>query len=124
MKKIWMAALLMPAFALAQDAAGNPEKGKLLFMKVGCYECHGTVGQGTLAGARPGPPRLNAAGVIRYVPRPAGQMPAFTEKVLSDQDLADAYPYLKTIPPPKAVTAIPLFEALKPKESFQQKKRP
>ena len=115
MNKIWMAALLMPTFALAQDAAGNPEKGKLLFMKVGCYECHGTVGQGTLAGARLGPPRLNAAGVIRYVRRPAGQMPAFTEKVLSDQDLADVYAYLKTIPPPKAVKDIPLLEGLKSK---------
>jgi ubiquinol-cytochrome c reductase cytochrome c subunit len=110
MKKIWIAALLLPAFAHAQDAAGNAEKGKLLFMKVGCYECHGTVGQGTLAGARLGPPRLNAAGVIRYVRRPPGQMPAFTSKVLSDQELTDIYAYLKSIPEPKPVKDIPLLE--------------
>src|SRR5260370_21020234 len=100
MKKIWMAALLMPAFALAQDAAGNPEKGKLLFMKVGCYECHGTVGQGTLAGARLGPPRLDAAGGIRYVRPPAGHMPSFNPKGLNGPDLADVYAYLKPLPPP------------------------
>jgi ubiquinol-cytochrome c reductase cytochrome c subunit len=113
MKKIWMVALLLPAFALAQDAPGNAEKGKLLFMKVGCYECHGTVGQGTLAGARLGPPRLNAAGVIRYVRRPAGQMPAFTNKVLSDQELTDVYAFLKSIPEPKAVKDIPLLDGLR-----------
>jgi ubiquinol-cytochrome c reductase cytochrome c subunit len=113
MKKIWMAALLMPALALAQDAAGNAENGKRTFMKVGCYECHGTVGQGTLAGARIGPPRLNAQGLLRYVRRPAGQMPAFTNKVLSDQELADVYAFLKTIPEPKPVKDIPLLDGVR-----------
>src|SRR5712664_1054394 len=119
MQKIWFpivaAAMLLAAAASAQDATGNAENGKRIFMKNGCYECHGTLGQGTIAGARLGPPRLNAAGVIRYVRRPAGQMPAFTEKVMSDQELADVYAYLKTIPPPKTVKDIPLLEGLKSK---------
>ena len=44
-------------------------------------ECHGYAGQGTIAGARIGPPVLNAQGMIRYIRRPAGAMPAFTDKV-------------------------------------------
>lgn len=103
--------LLAVLFALsvhAQDA----ENGKRIFMKVGCYECHGTVGQGTIAGPRIGPPRLNAQSLIRYVRRPAGQMPAFTDKVMSDQDLTDVYAFLKTIPPAKPSKDIPLLNDL------------
>jgi ubiquinol-cytochrome c reductase cytochrome c subunit len=109
MKILWIAALLLPAVAAAQDNPGNAENGKHIFLKIGCYECHGTVGQGTLAGARIGPPRLNLAGVLRYVRRPGGQMPAFTEKVLTDRDLTDIFAYLKSIPEPKAAKDIPLL---------------
>ena len=115
MTKIYFALLLLPAIALAQDATGNADNGKRIFMKNGCFECHGTVGQGTIAGARIGPPPLNAQGVIRYVRRPAGQMPAFTDKVMSDQELIDVYTYLKTIPPAKPAKDIPLLSDLRAK---------
>ena len=115
MTKICFAALLLPVIALAQDATGNADNGKRIFMKNGCFECHGTVGQGTIAGARIGPPALSAQGVIRYVRRPAGQMPAFTEKVMPDQELIDVYTYLKTIPPAKPAKDIPLLSELRPK---------
>jgi ubiquinol-cytochrome c reductase cytochrome c subunit len=115
MKKILFAAVVVASAACAQDAAGNAENGKRIFMKNGCFECHGTVGQGTIAGARIGPPPLNAQGLIRYVRRPAGQMPAFTEKVMSDQELTDVYAYLKTIPAPKPAKDIPLLSDLRAK---------
>lgn len=115
MTKICFAALLLSVIALAQDATGNADNGKRIFMKNGCFECHGTVGQGTIAGARIGPPPLNAQGLIRYVRRPAGQMPAFTEKVMSDQELTDVYTYLKTIPAAKPAKDIPLLSDLRPK---------
>jgi ubiquinol-cytochrome c reductase cytochrome c subunit len=114
MKKILFAGIVLASAALAQDA-GNAENGKRIFMKNGCFECHGTVGQGTIAGARIGPPPLNAQGLIRYVRRPAGQMPAFTEKVMSDQELTDVYTYLKTIPAPKPAKDIPLLSDLRAK---------
>lgn len=115
MQKLLLAALLLTALVLAQDPAGNPEAGKRLYMKNGCYQCHGTVGQGTIAGARIGPPPLSAQGLIHYVRRPAGQMPAFTEKVMSDQELTDVYAFLKTIPPPKPSKDIPLLNDLRGK---------
>lgn len=99
----------------AQDSAGNADAGKLLYMKKGCYQCHGTVGQGTIAGARIGPPPLSAQGLIRYVRRPAGQMPAFTEKVMSDRELTDVYSFLKTIPQAKRSKDIPLLNDLRGK---------
>jgi ubiquinol-cytochrome c reductase cytochrome c subunit len=115
MRKILVAGILLAALARAQDSAGNAEAGKRLYMKNGCYQCHGTVGQGTVAGARIGPPPLSVQGLIRYVRRPAGQMPAFTEKVMSDRQLTDVYAYLKTIPPPKPSKEIPLLNDLRGK---------
>jgi ubiquinol-cytochrome c reductase cytochrome c subunit len=112
MQKLLLAALLLTALVQAQDTAGNFEAGKRLYMKNGCYQCHGTVGQGTIAGARIGPPPLSAQGLIRYVRRPAGQMPAFTEKVMSDRELTDIYAFLKTIPPPKPSKDVPLLNDL------------
>ena len=113
MRTILLGAILVAASVWAQDSAGNPEAGKRLYMKNGCYQCHGTVGQGTIAGVRIGPPPLSAQGLIRYVP--AGQMPAFTEKVMSDGELTNVYSFLKTIPPPKPSKDVPLLNDLRGK---------
>ena len=115
MKTILLVAIVLASAAFAQDATGNADTGKRIFMKNGCFECHGTVGQGTIAGARIGPPPLNAQGLIRYVRRPAGQMPAFTEKVMSDRELTDVYSFLKTIPPPRPSKDVPLLNDLRGK---------
>ena len=115
MRKLLFAALLLTALVHAQDSAGNAEAGKRLYMNKGCFQCHGTVGQGTIAGVRIGPPPLSAQGLIRYVRRPAGQMPAFTEKVMSDRELTDVYAFLKTIPPPKPSKDVPLLNDLRGK---------
>ena len=50
-----------------------------------------TSARATKDGARIGPPVLNVPGLIRYVRRPAGAMPAFTEKVITDAELTDIY---------------------------------
>lgn len=105
--------LVSAAWTQTGPATGNADNGKKLFLKDGCYECHGYVGQGTKDGARIGPPVLNLQAVIRYVRRPTGAMPAFTDKVLSDAELTDIYAYLRSIPPPKAIKDIPLLDELK-----------
>ena len=103
-----------PVIAAPQTApAGNVEKGKQLFMKQNCYYCHGTAGQGGRDGARIAQTSLNLQGVIRYVRKPAGAMPAFTEKILSDQELTDIYAYLKSLPAAKQPKDIPLLDQIK-----------
>lgn len=104
-----VALMAAPAFLMAQD----PANGKRVFLRDGCYECHGYNGQGTVAGARLAPPVLNAQGMIRYIRKPAGAMPAFTDKVLSDQEVNDIYAYLKTMPGPKPVKDIPLLDQIR-----------
>jgi len=88
-----------------QDAAN----GKKLFTKDGCYQCHGTQGQGTTAGARLAPKPLALAALITYVRQPKGQMPPYTAKVISDAELADIRAYLSSIPEPPPAKNIPLL---------------
>src|ERR1700689_921964 len=103
--RIFIAALFTAAVALAQS---NPENGKRLFVKLGCYTCHGYQGQGGGAGAKLAPRPIAAAALIAYVRHPAGSMPPFTSKVVSDQDLKDIHAYLASVPAPPPAKDIPL----------------
>ena len=117
MKKVCCVGLMvfglsLPSFA---QTSGNAEEGKRLFIKHNCYYCHGTSGQGGRDGARIAQTALNLQGLMRYVRRPAGGMPAFTERILSDRELTDIYAYLKSLPAAKAPKDIPLLEQIRDK---------
>lgn len=94
-----------------QDSAqkGDLLKGKQLFSKYGCSECHGTMGQGTSAGARLAPKPIALPALIAYVRGPKGQMPPYTAKVVSNAELADIRAYLATIAEPPSAKSIPLL---------------
>ena len=91
-----------------QPGGANAENGKRLFMTYYCYACHGTEGQGGAG------PRLVARAtpdsLIRYVRKPTGgNMPAYTSKVIADQDLMDIHAYLRSIPPSPSAETIALL---------------
>ena len=100
-----------PQAAAEVTPSGNAENGKRLFTRDGCYECHGFDGQGAQQTAAPtiGPPPLPFSAFANYIHHPAGSMPPYTTKVLSDAELADIYAYLKSIPPPPSPKNIPLL---------------
>jgi len=87
---------------------GNPENGRRLFMKNGCYECHGTMGQGG-TGPRLAPKPLATAALTAYVRKPAGGMPPYSAKVMPDSEVADIRAYLAAIPEPPPAKSIPLL---------------
>jgi mono/diheme cytochrome c family protein len=90
---------------------GNKDNGRKLFRSDGCYECHGTEGQGAaqVTGPRVGPPQLSFEGFTAQLRHPSGQMPPYTSKVVSDQDLADLYAYLQSRPKAAQAKDIPLL---------------
>src|SRR5262245_66443989 len=91
--------------------SGNAKAGQALFLKIGCYQCHGSEGQGGAAGPRIGrSPMLAFRAFVGYVRAPRGEMPPYTEKVLAEKDLADIYAYLSSLPPPPALDSIPLLK--------------
>jgi mono/diheme cytochrome c family protein len=98
-----------------QKPAGNVENGKRLFTKMTCYYCHGTEGQGSIAGVGPRialVPR-SLENFSRYVRRPTGRMSGYSETVLPEPDLADIYAFLRSLPAAKPVGEIALLEQLR-----------
>jgi mono/diheme cytochrome c family protein len=90
---------------------GNAQNGNRIYTSDGCYECHGRVGQGSQQTGAPrvGPPALTIDAFARYIHAPTGNMPPYTSKVVSDQDVADIYAFLKSVPPAPAAKDIPLL---------------
>jgi mono/diheme cytochrome c family protein len=88
-----------PIAAAADDPA--VARGKTLFARVGCYECHGYAAQGGAAGPHIAAIAWPYAAFAAYVRHPAREMPPFTAKVLSDADLAAIYAYVRSLPAPQ-----------------------
>ena len=101
-------AVATSAALLAQAPKGDAKNGQKLFENYGCYQCHGHVGQGG-AGARIAPKPIPWAAFSKYVRQPTDQMPPYTAKVVPDNQLADIYAYLETIPAAPPVKSVPLL---------------
>ncbi len=134
---VGLSMLVIPASVLGQTGAGigtssttqvaqsggapqgRADNGRQLFKKVGCYECHGTEAQGSLAstewtsgprlGPNPAPFRLFTR-YVRHAPKAPQIMPPYTTKVLSDQDLADIYAFLQSVRPSVPIDEVPVLE--------------
>jgi mono/diheme cytochrome c family protein len=108
MRRLLLLLILGCAAVIAQTKPGNAENGKRLYLKNGCYQCHGQSGQGGLAGARLAQTKLAQAAFIAYVRNPApGGMPPYRAQVMTDQELADVWTYIKTFPEPPPAKSIP-----------------
>jgi ubiquinol-cytochrome c reductase cytochrome c subunit len=100
--------IALPLPAASQSApAGNAEAGRQLFVRKGCYQCHGREGQGApITGPRLGPNPLALAAFVRAVRTPRAQMPPYTEKLVSDAELADIRAFLDARPRPASIDAL------------------
>jgi len=107
-KRLAATAFAAAAFGLgassvqAQDAPpGDAANGKRLYLADGCFTCHGRSGQG---GAFNGPaPSLAKTdmpfdGFKAELRDPANDMPAYSMAVLSDQEIADIYAFVQSLP--------------------------
>src|SRR5262245_53368160 len=80
--------------------AGDAKRGETNYAKYGCWECHGYTGQ-TGNGARLATTVMNANGFVNYLRNPrTNQMPLYSAKVISDQEGADLFAYIKTFKKP------------------------
>lgn len=99
MKFLLSACLLFPVLVRGAEAP-SPEHGKQLYVKNGCFECHGYAGQGgqvrttRLAGTKMTPDAF----LVFVRNPPPGEMPPYSMKVITNEDLADIWSYIKTFP--------------------------
>jgi ubiquinol-cytochrome c reductase cytochrome c subunit len=96
LRHLTLAALAAGVFS-GNAFAGDAAKGKVAFVQHGCYQCHGTVGQGG-AGAKLAPKPLPEEAFTSFVRTTNRQMPPYSEQILSNEDLGDIYAYLESIP--------------------------
>ena len=105
-----VAAIIGAAQTAPLTSAGDAKTGKQLYKNYGCYQCHGYEGQGALStGPRLGPDPLPFSEFTAYLREPRGEMPPYTAKVVSDQDMADIYAFLKSLPHPPDARSISLL---------------
>src|SRR5687767_4820998 len=106
----WTSAAAQTAQSLGAPA-GDARRGAKLYVDQLCHACHGTVGQGGERGAGPRiyPNPFPYAAWVMQVRKPRAVMPAYSEKYVSDQDLADMYHYLFSTKPSPAAKDIPLL---------------
>lgn len=99
---LFAAAILGAATAGAQDApTGDAAHGRVVFLKEACFTCHGRVGEG---GAYNGPAPVLAQTALPFegfraqIRNPVNDMPAYSDAVLSDKDIADIYAFVRSLP--------------------------
>ncbi len=97
------------AFGEASAVAASAEKGKVGFVQHGCWQCHGYQGQGAVTGLKLAPDPIPFETLSTFVRTTNRNMPPFREEILSNDDLADIYAYLQSIPKDPDPASIPLL---------------
>ena len=90
----------------AEGAVGNPTNGQSLFFSLGCNVCHGDLGEG-LVGPTIAMTIVPLDRVITQYREPLEAMTAFPADQVSDEDIADIYAWLQTVPRPPVADEIP-----------------
>jgi len=107
-----VAAIVLPdTSVVAQPAApaGNTESGHKLYDSVGCFQCHGYVGQGGgAAGPTLAKTKLPFDAFLQQLRKPSNQMPPYEAVVLSDQAAADIFAYIGSLPGPTDMSKVTL----------------
>jgi mono/diheme cytochrome c family protein len=110
--RVFAAAALAAAGVLVASAASAADagRGKELYIKVGCYACHGYDAQGASTGPKLVPDPMPPEALASYIRNSAPTlMPPYSEKVLGDPEVADIHAYLASIKPSPSAKDIPLL---------------
>src|SRR5262245_61442272 len=105
-------AAVAAGLVLAQSAAhaADAAKGKQNFMKYGCWQCHGTQGQGSpVTGPKLAPDPIPLEAMSSFIRSSRRQMPPYRVEVLPEDDLADIHAYLSSVPKATDYKTIPLL---------------
>jgi mono/diheme cytochrome c family protein len=95
-----------------QQAApkGDAKAGQQLYASIGCWECHGSQAQGgAVTGPRLAHTALPFAAVLQQLRVPQNAMPPYEPAAASDEDVANIYAWLESLPAPQSAANIPLL---------------
>jgi mono/diheme cytochrome c family protein len=110
MKSSFTAAFAMTSLISSAAFAADATKGRETFVKNGCYSCHGYNGQGGNTGPKLAPDPMELDALKSFIRSSAPTlMPAYSEHVLGDADVADIHAWLASQPKMKNPKEIPLL---------------
>ncbi|HZY41086.1 MAG TPA: c-type cytochrome [Anaerolineae bacterium] len=90
--------------SVASADAGDAARGQHLWQDVKlCKNCHGANGEGAYAGPRAGDGK-SADDWLKQVRTPRANMPHFNDVQVSNQEVADMWTYMQTLPAPASFT--------------------
>jgi mono/diheme cytochrome c family protein len=95
-----------------QQAApkGDAKAGQQLYMSIGCWECHGSQAQGgAVTGPRLAHTALPFGAMLQQLRVPQNAMPPYEPASVSDEDVANIYAWLESLPAPQSAANIPLL---------------
>jgi ubiquinol-cytochrome c reductase cytochrome c subunit len=101
-------AAITASFLSGNALAADATKGKAAYVKNGCFQCHGFVAQGGAA-VKLAPQPMPYEAFSNFVRTARRAMPPYSEQILSNDDLADIYAYVASIPAPTDYKTIPLL---------------
>jgi ubiquinol-cytochrome c reductase cytochrome c subunit len=107
--QVWLAAVaagLVLGFASMSSAS---EKGKQLYVKHGCWQCHGFVGQGGITGPALAPNVMPLEAMSSFVRNANRSMPPYKEAILPEADMKEIHAYLVALPKPADPKSIKLL---------------
>jgi mono/diheme cytochrome c family protein len=102
-------AAIAAGFLTGNALAGDIEKGKVAYIKNGCFQCHGFAAQGGQAGPKLAPDTMPIEAMVQFVRTSRRAMPPYSEEILSDGDLGDIHAFLTSLPKPPDPKTIPLL---------------
>lgn len=108
-RNIWLAALAAGLLWQGPAFAADAGKGKDLYVKNGCWQCHGFVGQGGIAGPKIAPDPMPADALVTFLRTTNRAMPPYREAILSNADIADIHAYLASMSKPGDYKSVPLL---------------
>ena len=101
-----------PVWAQSAPPKGDAANGKKVYLADGCFQCHGRVGQGGLM-TGPAPilaqTKMPYAAFSRQLRNPINDMPPYPANLLPEQEMADIYAYLQSLPGRRPVKDIPIL---------------
>lgn len=102
-------AILASAQPLAAQEAprGDRVTGRQAYLKNGCQNCHGSVGQGGGPGPVLADTQLPYEAYVAQMRTPSNIMPAYSGLLMTDRELADVFAYLRALPGPRAERDMP-----------------
>ena len=107
--RVWLAALAAGLVISLGSVSSASEKGKQLFVKHGCWQCHGFVGQGGIAGPALAPEVMPLEAMNNFVRNSSRSMPPYKVEILSDADMKEIHAYLVALPKPADPKSIKLL---------------